>query len=149
MVGLAHADSVAIERSVLLWCMRVIGDSGVQGGAPHTVCTALARLGAADAAAALARFIGAAGRGAVGELTLHPVAWRGVSRDEHVLLDVLSLAQQGRSMEALLLLRGLLGAEAARQAADSAAVAGAALARAGWLLDPPDERGVCHYALSA
>jgi hypothetical protein len=149
MVGLAHSDSVAIERSVLLWCMRMIADSDMQGGPPQKVHVALARLGAADAAASMARFVGAVAGGAAGDLTVHPVAWRGVSRDEHVLLDVLSLAQQCRSMEAMLLLRGLLKPEAARRAADSAAIAGAALARAGWLLDPPDDRNVCHYALSA
>ncbi len=149
MVGLAHSDSVAIERSVLLWCMRMIGDVEDQDEPLGRVRLALGRLGAADAAAAMGRFVGAVAGGAVGDLTLHPVAWRGVSRDEHVLLDVLSLAQQSRSMEAMLLLRGLLKPEAARQAADSAAVAGAALARAGWLLDPPEDRSICHYALSA
>ena len=69
-----------------------------------------------------------------------------VVADERMLLDVVSLAQAKRFLEALLILRTVLPAEGASAALHSAEEIGAALAQAGRFLPTPDEN-VRRFAL--
>ena len=93
-------------------------------------------IGAPDAAAHLCGFMWAVGHGARRLLAVDCVCRAEVSEDERRLLDVLALAQAGRSLEAVLLLRSLITPPAALAAGDSATRLGAALAAAGRTLSP-------------
>ena len=93
-------------------------------------------IGAPGAAAHLCGFMWAIGHGARRLLAVDCVCRAEVSEDERRLLDVLALAQAGRSLEAVLLLRTLITPPAALAAGDSAARLGSALAAAGRKLSP-------------
>ena len=95
-----------------------------------------AMIGAPEAAAHLCGFMWAVGHGARRLLAVDCVCRAEVSEDERRLLDVLALAQAGRSLEAVLLLRSLITPPAALAAGDSAARLGSALAAAGRTLSP-------------
>jgi hypothetical protein len=143
-----ESATVSIERSVLLWCMRAFVhgrrrdiDAGKHIGA------AMRRVGAADAAPAFQAFMQGVGSFALRPVGVHCLCCRGISTDEHALLDVLALAQQHRPIEALMLLRGLVGPDGARLALERAALTGSALARAGWFLDEPDAT-LRHFAMA-
>jgi len=95
-----------------------------------------AMIGAPEAAAHLYGFMWAVGHGARRLLAVDCVCRPEVSEDERRLLDVLALAQAGRSLEAVLLLRSLITPPAALAAGDSASRLGQALAAAGRTLSP-------------
>ena len=143
----AGRSEVSIERSVLLWCMRVFADPPGQDGAAAHIEAAFCRLGAADAAPAFCRFMAVVRDGLPQAIRLNSVCWRSVGNDEYALLEAMALAQERRPMEALLLLRGLLPPADARIALDSAAELGAHLARAGWFLGAPAP-GIRHFAMA-
>ena len=84
--------------------------------------------------------------GATRQLEALCVCQTEVAADEHALLDVVSLAQAKRSLEALLVLRTILRTEDAGAALHSAQELGAALAQAGHFLSAPDEN-VRRFAL--
>ncbi|HTZ71702.1 MAG TPA: hypothetical protein VMB71_13685 [Acetobacteraceae bacterium] len=129
--ALSCRATVSIEQSVLLWCMRACVAVPRDDAA---VRDALAHLGAASAWPAFARFITVVRDYVPDMVVVNSLAWRGVGADELALLDVLALAQEKRSMEALLLLRGLLAPEAAAAALHWADEVAACLARAGWMI---------------
>ncbi len=131
--------ALPVEQGALLWCMRawVAGmrhDVGATEGIQHM----LDRLGAPDAAPYLEGLMFAIGHGATRAVGVHCVCCKGVSDDERALLDAIALAQQHRTFEALLLLRGMMGAEGARAALQSIEGIGKALARAGRQLSAPE-----------
>ena len=143
--ALSCRATVSIEQSVLLWCMRACVAAPRDDAA---VRDALAHLGAASAWPAFGRFITVVRDYVPDMVVVNSVAWRGVGADELVLLDVLALAQEQRSMEALLLLRAVFAPEAAAAALTAAEEVGACLVRAGWMVGAtaPDVRRVAMAA---
>jgi hypothetical protein len=59
------------------------------------------------------------------------------NRDEQMLLDILSLYQRGRNVEAMLLLRSIVSAPAAAQAHESGEEFSRLLLASGHWLEPP------------
>jgi len=132
-----HEDrqTVSIERSVVLWCMRIwVLGRRRDIGAAWRMQEALERVGAPAAAPALGAFMRTLRNGALQPIDIQCTCWRGVREDEHALLDVLALAQERRPFEALLLLRTLATPEAAGAALTQAQCVAASLAHAGWRL---------------
>jgi hypothetical protein len=76
-------------------------------------------------------------RGATRQIGVNYLCQAEISGDEHALLDILSMAQNDRSFEALLLLRCLVTREEAQAGLCCAERCGEALARAGRRLPPP------------
>jgi hypothetical protein len=139
--------TVSIERSVLLWCMRLR-----MVGSRRPLCAqaqideALTRLGAPEAVPDFEQFLHVMATDSLRALDIHCVCWRSVGQDELAVLDVLALAQERLAMETLMVLRGLLPPAAAMRARHHAEQVGAALARAGWFLDAPGP-ALRHFAM--
>ncbi len=98
----------------------------------------LGQLGAPAAAPHLQSLMLALVHGTTRELHVLCVCQTEVAADERALLDVLSLAQAGRSLHAFLALRSILPAGDAGAALHSAEEIGAVLAQAGRFLPAPD-----------
>lgn len=142
-------SALPIEHAALLWCMRV----WVLG--QHRAIDATARiermatqLDTSDAAPFIEGFMFAIQHGAARPLSIACVCCPRISADERTLLDAMGLAQERRTFEALLALRGLLTSEGARAALTSAEGLGTALARVGRFLPAPDT-SVGQFAFSA
>lgn len=141
--------ALCVEASVLLWCMRVwVAGHPHAVGPDRRVHEVLARLDAPDAAPCLEEFMAALSRGATRRIAVKPVNGFPISEDERLVLDVFGLAQDARSFEALLRLRGLLRPEDACAALRSAEGIGSALTRAGRFLLAPEVEA-CRFALAA
>ncbi len=126
------------EQNLMLWSMRI----WVIGlyhdiGAPARIHDALERVGAADAASSLDGFMVALSQGAKRRIAIHCVCHPHVEPDERALLDVLSLAQESRTLEALLLLRGIVHDTEAAAVLRSAQGLGTELALADHFLQAP------------
>jgi hypothetical protein len=131
-------QTVSIERSVVLWCIRVwVLGQRREIGAAWRIQEALERVGAPGAAPALGAYMRAIEDGALRPIDVQCTCWRGVREDEHALLDVVALAQALRPFEAMLVLRGLAGPQAACAALAQAQAVAATLTCAGWQLDAP------------
>lgn len=142
-------SALPIEQGVLLWCIRLWVMEALQPiGAEQRILEVMARLDAPDAAPHFGGFMWTLSHGATRRIAVDCTCHPRVNEDERVLLDVFGLAQEARSFEALLLLRGLLTPEGARAALRSAEGVGAALARAGRYLVAP-EAEVRRFALAA
>jgi hypothetical protein len=129
--SLPHLDGV------LLWTMRA-WVVGITEKIPveEQIQDAFAKIGAPDASGQLFGFMWVLSHGARRMLNVDCVCKQHVSTDERCLLDILALSQQGRSFEALLLLRSMVSAGAATAAHDGAARVTAALTAAGRILQP-------------
>lgn len=142
-------SALPIEQGVLLWCIRLWVIEALQPiGAERRILEVMARLDALDAAPHFGGFMWTLSHGATRRIAVDCTCYPRVNEDERMLLDVFGLAQEARSFEALLLLRGLLTPEGARAALRSAEGVGAALARAGRHLLAP-EAEVRRFALAA
>lgn len=137
---LHHDERLAlpIAENALLWCMRawVVGLHR-DIGAERRIEDVLARLGAPIAAEYLFGFMFALRHGAVRTIGVDCPCQPRVSADERTLLGVFALAQEDQSLEAMLALRGLVSAPAAKAAWTSAEGVAGALLRAGQLLTRP------------
>lgn len=138
---LLHDERLAlpVAENALLWCMRawVVGLHR-DIDAERRIEDVLARLGAPDAADCLSGFMWALRHGAVRTIGVECACQPRVSADERALLGVFALAQEGQSLEAMLALRGLVSAPAARAAWLSAEGVAGALLRAGRRLARPE-----------
>ena len=138
--NLRHDERLAlpVAENALLWCMRawVVGLHR-EIGAERRIEDVLAQLGAPDAAGSLFGFMWALRHGAVRTIGVECACQPRVSADERALLAVFSLAQEGQSLEAMLALRGLVSASAAKAAWLSAEGVAGALLRAGKRLARP------------
>lgn len=141
--------ALPVEQGVLLWCMRtwVLGIRHPIGGEAR-IQQLLTRFGAPAAAPYLEGFMFAIGHGATRAIGVHCTCCSRVSKDERALLDTIGFAQEARPFEALLLLRGMLAAESARAALQSAEGIGAALAQVGRRVAVP-EMDVRQFAFAA
>ena len=129
-----------ILESVVLRCMRLWVMQMRRGiRAEPQVIDLLERLGAPSASPYLERFMLALSTGATRMIEVQCVCRPLICADERALLDVLSLAQDLRSFEALLILRGFTTPDGATAALQDAEGVGSELAKAGCLLPPPDE----------
>lgn len=131
--------ALPLAPRALLWCMRMRvmqlrWGTETQG----RVDDMLGQLGAPTASRPLERFMITLVHGTTRELGVLCVCQTEVVADERALLDVLSLVQAKRSLEAFLVLRSVLPAEGAGAALHSAEEIGAILAQAGRLLPVPD-----------
>lgn len=116
---LHHDERLAlpVAENALLWCMRawVVGLHR-DIDAERRIEDVLDRLGAPGAAGCLSGFMWALRHGAVRTIGVECACQPRVSADERALLGVFALAQEGQSLEAMLALRGLVSAPAARAA---------------------------------
>lgn len=138
-----------IEHAALLCSMRlwVLGLRRAIG-APARIARVLSQVDAADAQGGLDTFMDAFRGGTTRPVGIACVCHPRPSDDERTLLDVFGLAQERRPFEALLLLRGMLTADAARQALSGAGQVGTVLARAGRFLPAPQTE-VRRFVLTA
>ena len=138
----AHNEFTALPltQRALLWCMRMWAMQLRHGAETQAqVVNMLGQLGASAAPPHLEHFMYVAAHGTTRDLEVLCVCRTEVVADERVLLDVVSLAQAKRSLEALLVLRTILPAEGASAALHSAEEIGAALAQADRFLPAPDK----------
>ncbi len=138
----AHNEFTALPlaQRALLWCMRLWAMQLRHGAETRARIDAmLNQLGAPTAPPHLESFMYALVHGTTRELEVLCVCQTEVVADERVLLDVMSLAQAKRSLEALLVLRTVLPAESVGAALHNAEEVGAALAQADRFLPAPDE----------
>ena len=138
----ASADDRAalpIEQAALLWCMRV-WVLGLRGAVDATgrIRRMAVQLDSGEAAPFIEGFMFALQHGATRSLAVGCVGCPRITPDEQTLLEALGLAQERRTFEALLSLRGILTPEGARAALTSAEGIGTALARVGRFLPAPD-----------
>ena len=141
--------ALPLAQRALLWCMRMWAMQLRHGAeTQERVGNMLGQLGAPTAPPHLERFMYALMHGTTRELEVLCVCRTEVVADERALLDVVSLAQVKRTLEALLVLRTVLPAEGASAALHSAEEIGAALAQAGRFLPAPDEN-IRRFALVA
>ncbi len=105
----------------MLWSMRtwVIGTCR-EVPVEAQIRAVVETIAAPPAADMLFGFMWAVGHGAMRELTIACVCEPRISPDERLLLDVLALYQDGRNLEAMMLLRSILPPQAALAARDSA-----------------------------
>ena len=148
---LHHDDSVLpVTEATLLWSMRAWA-----AGSRHSIeserriARVLARLGAREASDYLFGFMFALLHGAVRPMQVNCPCQARVSADEHALLTVFALAQEGQSFEAMLALRGFVTPTAARAAYQSAERVTAELQRSGWALTSPPSGPSRRYGLVA
>lgn len=113
--------ALCLEASTLLWCMRIwVVGQRQRIGMDWRIHDTLARLEASDATPCLESFMVALSHEATRRTAVKHIDYPLVSKDERLLLDVFGLAQEARSFEALVRLRGLLNPEGARAALRSA-----------------------------
>ena len=129
--------ALPLAQRALLWCMRMWAMQLRHGAETQARYDMLGLVGAPAARLRFDCFMRALVHGATRELEVLCVCRTGVVADERTLLDVMSLAQAKRSLEALLVLRTVLPAEGAGAALHSAEEVGAALAQAGRFLPAP------------
>jgi hypothetical protein len=131
-------SELSMLQSVLLWSMRAWA-VGSRRGIPveERIEEVFATIGAPQAAGHIYAFIWIVGHCATRMVEVDCVCNPRISADERCLLEILALAQHGRSSEALVLLRSLISDEAAAAAADSAQLVMNALTACGQLLAPP------------
>lgn len=129
----APIEQAALLCSMRLWVLGLRRDIG----APARIARVLAQVDAAEAQPGLDAFMGAMRGGTTRPVGVACVCHPRPSEDERTLLDVFGLAQERRPFEALLLLRGFLRADAARDALIGAGHVGTVLARAGRFLPAP------------
>lgn len=140
--GLRDVHLLTDEQAALLWCMRLWVAGRRTGTSVSTSIEQVAfRMDAADAGHFVEGFMDALNRGAGRSIEVGCVRCPKFGADEQLLLDVLALAQERRTFEALLSLRHLVGAAAARDAVQNAEGVGLALARAGRFLPAPGDGG--------
>lgn len=132
--------ALPLAQRALLWCMRMWVLQLRRGAETQArVGDMLGQLGAPSAAPHFESLMLALVHGTTRELEVLCVCRTEVAADERALLEVLSLAQAGRSLDALLALRSILPAQDAGAALHSAEEVGAILAQAGRFLPAPDE----------
>ena len=137
-----------ITEATLLWSMRAWA-----AGSRHSIeserriARVLARLGAREASEYLFGFMFALLHGAVRPIGVNCPCQSQVSADEHALLGVFALAQEGQSFEAMLALRGFVTPAAAGAAYRSAERVAAELQRSGWALASPPSGPARRYGL--
>ena len=140
--------SLDLEQGVMLWCVR----AWIEGlerpeGSTEQITTIVDCLGASEAAPYLEGFMFAISHGALRKIGIACTCCARIAPDERLLLDVLGMAQQGRPLEATMLLRGIVTPQGAQAAIRSAEGLGTELALAGWFLAAPDA-AVSHYAMA-
>ena len=134
--------TLPIEQAVLLWCMRAwVQELKRPAGIGARIGDLLDRFGVPDAAPHLRGLMAALGHGASRMIDVQCVCCTRIAADERALLEVLGLAQAGRSREALRVLGGLVTANGARAALRSAEEVGRAMAAAGRVLPAPGHDG--------
>ena len=132
--------ALPIAQRALLWCMRMWVMQLRHGAETQArVDNMLGQLGAPTAAAHLESLMLTLVHGTMRELEVLCVCQTEVAADERALLDVLSLAQAKRSLDAFSILRSILPAQDAGEALHSAEEIGVLLAEAGRFLPAPDE----------
>ena len=134
--------ALPLAQRALLWCMRMWVMQLRHGAETQArVGNMLGQLGAPTAPPHLERLMLLLVHGATRELEVLCVCQTEVAADERALLDVLSLAQAERPLDAFLALRSILPAQDAGAALHSAEELGALLAQAGRFLPAPEENG--------
>ena len=132
--------ALPIAQRALLWCMRMWVMQLRHGAeTQERVDNMLGQLGAPAATPHLQSLMLTLVQGTTRELEVLCVCQTEVAADERALLDVLSLAQARRSLDALLALQSILPAQDAGAALHSAEEIGVLLAQAGRFLPAPDE----------
>jgi hypothetical protein len=123
------------QERILLWTIRawVIGITR-KIPVEERIQDAFNRIGAPDATGQLYAFMWVLSHGASRALNVDCVCHGHVSTDERALLDIMALTQAGRSFEALVTLRSMVGRDTAIAAADSAARIMRAFSAAGFVL---------------
>lgn len=142
-------QTLPIEQGILLCCIRTwVAGLHHDIDAIARIDAMLTHIDAPHAAPYLDGFMFAISQGATRRIAIQCPCTRTLAPDERLLLDTFGLAQQARSFEALLLLRGLVAPQAARAALQSAEAIGDHLAGAGHHLAAPDG-AVTRFGLSA
>ncbi len=123
---------------VLLWTMRA-WVMGITQKIPveEQIRDAFAKIGAPGAASQLFGFMWVLGQRANRQLAVDCVCNPRISDDERALLEILALYQQGRSFEAMIVLRSMVDPKSAQAAAESAQSVAAALTAARRFLSAP------------
>ncbi len=143
-----HNEFTALPLAprAVLWCMRMWVRQLRHGAETQArVDNMLGQLGAPTAPPSFKSFMFTLVHETARELEVLCVCQTEVADDERALLDVLSLAQAKRSLEAFLILRSVLPSASAGAALHDAEEIGAALAQADRVLPAPDE-DVCRSA---
>jgi hypothetical protein len=131
-----HSITAIEQRErVLLWTMRawVIGITQ-KIPVEEQIEDAFRRIGAPDATGQLYGLMWILSQGACRMLDVDCVCAKTVSGDERTLLDILALSQQGRTFEAMILLRTMVKSTRALAVADCASSLVQALSAAGFAL---------------
>jgi hypothetical protein len=139
------AAAEALLWSIRAWVFGVCRDIPVDG----RIRDVLAGIGAPAAADPLLGLLCVIGDGTSRRLRIACICDRGILPDERLLLDIISMYQYGRNVEAMFQLRSILGPRAALAARDSAARLASVLIASGHLLAPPGAPPVQHRALVA
>ena len=129
--------------AIRAWMMRIVSGIPIE----ERIQNVFAKLGASAAADQLYELVWLIGHRATRTIDLDCVCQTTVSADEHALLDIIALAQEGRSFETMMLLRGMLGPMDALAAAEGAARVAATLTQAGRFL-LPRQFGTTRYVLA-
>lgn len=124
--------------SLVLWTMRA-WVVGIVERIPveEQICDAFRQLGVPDGTAQLYEFMWLLSHAANRIINIDCVCWPQVTEDERRMLDVVALAQRGRSFEVLMLLRAMLAPPVATAAAESAARFAETLKSEGLMLPMP------------
>jgi hypothetical protein len=123
---------------IMLWTMRACV-IGITQKIPveEQIQDAFSRIGAPDATGQLYAFMWILSQGACRMLNVDCVCGAKISEDERALLDILALSQQGRTFEAMILLRSMVKGSRALATAECARDFVRTLSAAGFHLPIP------------
>ena len=142
-------DAIGQREKVLLWTMRawVIGITQ-KIPVEAQIEDVFHRIGAPEAIGQLYGFMWILSLGACRTLAVDCVCAKTVSDDERALLDIIAFYQQGRTFEAMILLRTMVQSGRALAVADCAQTISATLIAAGFVL-PARAMGTSRHLFAA
>ena len=122
----------------VLWSIRAwVNGTCCSVPVERRITKVLTRIAQGHAAHSLFSFVLAISSGAQRKISIGCLCSGETNRDEQMLLDILSLYQRGRNVEAMLLLRSIVSAPAAAQARESGEEFCRLLLASGHWLEPP------------